>query len=324
MTHEKKQIFEAELYAWVGREIAPPTPALDRVNEPMIRHWCEVMGDTNPVYTNAEFAKKSNKKGLIAPPTMLQSWSMEGYPMAFERDASKLDGQRQLHALFDRHGFTGVLGTNSDQEYLRDLHLGDLVVAHTVIHSISEEKATGMGVGYFIETKTTFSDQNNEVVGTIMFRVLKFKPAQVPQPVAEGAAAANKAPTRIKSVRGHDNAWWWNLVEQDKKLPIQRCKNCSTLRHPPRPFCGECQSGEWDFVASKMAGEIFSFIVLHYPEIPGYTYPLVCAVITLDEGTRFVSNIIDCKPENVKIGMRVQGEILPVDADNTIPQFRLV
>jgi hypothetical protein len=45
---EQKKAFEAELYTWVGKEIAPPTPGLDLVNEAMIRHWCEVMGDTNP------------------------------------------------------------------------------------------------------------------------------------------------------------------------------------------------------------------------------------------------------------------------------------
>ena len=73
-----------------------------------------------------------------------------------------------------------------------------------------------------------------------------------------------------------------------------------------------------------MDGEIFSFVELHYPEIPGYTYPLMCAVITLDEGTRILSNIIDCKPEDVQIGKRVKGEIMQVDADNVLPQFRLV
>ncbi|HNN87256.1 MAG TPA: OB-fold domain-containing protein, partial [Pseudomonadales bacterium] len=201
---------------------------------------------------------------------------------------------------------------------------GDTVIAHTKIHSISEEKATGMGTGYFIETRTEFTDQNKELVGTMLFRVLKFKPAQAAKPVAENAQEENKAPTRAKSVRGHDNAWWWEQLEKNKVVTIQRCKSCSTLRHPPRPFCNQCQSGEWDFVTSKLDGEIFSFVELHYPEIPGYTYPLMCAVITLDEGTRILSNIIDCKPEDVQIGKRVKGEVMQVDADNVLPQFRLV
>lgn len=323
---EQKKAFEAELYTWVGKDIAPPTPGLDLVNEAMIRHWCEVMGDSNPVYTNADAAAKTTKGGLIAPPTMLQAWSMEGYPMAFaeSQDPSTMDGQRQLHRFMEDHGFTGVLGTNCDQEYFRDLKPGDRVIAHTKIHSISEEKATGMGTGYFIETRTEFTDQHKALVGTMLFRVLKFKPAQAPKPVAENAQAENKAPTRAKSVRGHDNAWWWEQLEKNKVVVIQRCKGCATLRHPPRPFCNQCQSGSWDFVTSKLEGEIFSFVELHYPEIPGYTYPLMCAVITLDEGTRILSNIIDCKPEELQIGKRVKGEVMQVDADNVLPQFRLV
>lgn len=331
MTPEEKKSFEATLYSWVGKEIIPPTPGPDKVNEAMIRHWCEVMGDTNPVYTDKAFADRSSKQGLIAPPTMLWTWSLEGYPMAFadQQDPTQQDGQRHLHRFMEQHGLTGVLGTNCDQEYLKELRPGDTVIANMVVKAISEEKATAMGNGYFIETLSTFKNQHGETVGTMLFKVLKFKPAQAPKAASDSTAAdsslmGNKAPTRIKSVRGHDNAWWWNLVEKEKKLPIQRCTSCKTLRHPPRPFCNQCQSGAWDFIESNMQGEIFSFIELHYPEIPGYTYPLICAVITLDEGTRLVSNIIDCKPQDVKIGLRVTGEILQVDADNIIPQFRLV
>lgn len=321
---EEKKAFEEQLYAWIGKEVAPPTPALDVVNEAMIRHWCEVMGDENPVYSDKAFADKSSKGGIIAPPTMLQAWSLEGFPMAFERDAADLDGQRQLHAFMEEHGYSAVLGTNCDQEYFRDLVPGDLVTAHTIIDTISEQKATGMGIGYFIETKTTFTDQHDEVIGLMQFRVLKFIPAHQPAPVEESTSSTPAAPTRIKSVQGHDNAWWWDQVEQQKIVPIQRCKSCQTLRHPPRPMCGECQSIEWDFIESTLEGEIYSFVVLHYPEIPGYDYPLVCAVISLNEGTRIVSNVIGCKPEDVAIGMKVTGEVIEVDEATTLPQFKLV
>ena len=323
MTPEKKKAFEAELRSWVGREIAPPTRALDDVNPAMIRHWCEVMGDSNPVYTDPEFAAKSAKGGLVAPATMLMVWGMEGYKMAIKRLDDDLDGQRQLHALMEKHGYTAVLGTNCEQDYFRDLRPGDSLVAHAFIHSISPEKTTAMGTGYFIETKTNYTDQNGEAVGSMLFRVIKFKPVERPKAV-DKPATAPKAPTRIKSLRAHDNEWWWELVEKEKKLPIQRCKNCGTLRHPPRPFCGECQSKEWDHVVSSMEGEVYSFIVLHTPQVPGYTYPLLCAVIDLKEGTRLVSNLIDCKPEEVKVGAKVKGEILQLDAENILPQFRLV
>jgi len=42
----------------------------------MIRHWCDAVGDGNPVYTDREFAAKSVHGGIVAPPTMLQAWTM--------------------------------------------------------------------------------------------------------------------------------------------------------------------------------------------------------------------------------------------------------
>ena len=130
-------------------------------------------------------------------------------------------------------------------------------------------------------------------------------------------------PSRIKPPLGPDNAWWWQMADQGK-LGIQRCLGCDTLRHPPRPMCGECQSIEWDFVESTLEGEVYSFVVLHYPEIPGYDYPLVSAIISLKEGTRLLSNVIDCDPSDVYNGAKVSGEVIQVDDKTVLPQFKLV
>lgn len=319
MTPEEIQSFEKKIYAFIGRENGPPKKGHDKVNEPMIRQWAEIMGDDSPVYTDSEFAEKSSKGGIIAPPSMLQAWSMEGYSMAGE---FVQDVQRALHNVFDEHGYTGVLGTNTTTEFFRDLKPGDDVTAHTLIDSISEQKATARGIGYFIETVTTFSDQDGEDVGKQVFRVLKFVPAASDNSATSASSddAALAVPTRIASPRGHDNGWWWSAIDEGKML-IQRCKNCATLRHPPRPMCGQCQSIEWDSIESTMEGEVFSFTTLHYPKVPGYAYPLCCAVISLQEGTRIVANIVGIDHQDVAIGMKVKGKIEQVDEKTMLPQF---
>jgi len=318
MTPEEKQAFEAKIHAYVGQEQCPPYPAKDSVNLAMIRHWCEVMGDENPVYTDAAFAKQSSKGGIIAPPAMLQAWILDGYPMAFERgDDAPLDRQKDLHEVFEAHGYTGVLGTNTEITFERDLRPGDELTAHTVIDSISPEKTTGVGTGYFINTVTTFTAQNGEKVGSLLFRVFKFIPSEERK---KPAASAPLKAHRLRPAKSHDNKWWWDAVDEGK-LTIQRCTGCGKLRHPPRAMCGECHSLEWDSIESKMAGTVHSYVVLHYPEIPGYTYPLVSAVIDLDEGTRIISNVVGCKPEEVRIGMKVQGKIDAMDEEMHLPQF---
>ena len=121
--------------------------------------------------------------GIVAPPVMLQAWILGGLEMA-DTSAGPKNKQHELHKLLSEHGYTGVVATNTEQEYTRYLRPGDRVTAVTTIESISDEKATGLGIGYFIETRTDFRDQQDEPLGSITFRVLKFKPAQ--QAAADG------------------------------------------------------------------------------------------------------------------------------------------
>ena len=321
MTADENRDLEAEVRAYVGREVSAPRRGKDDVNLAMIRHWTEVTGDENPVYHDPEFAARSSKGGIIAPPTMLQIWSMEGYSMCQEPE---LDVQRELHKVFDAHGYVGVLGTNTVTEFHRDLRPGDQVTAHTVIDNISERKTTGRGVGYFIETVTKFTDQSGADIGRQVFRVLKFKPnaetAEAKASTAGAAAEKPALPTRIQAPRGHDNAWWWEAIDQGK-LMIQRCKGCGSLRHPPRPMCGKCNSTAWDAIESSLDGEVYSFTELHYPKFPGYPYPLLCAVVQLREGTRLIANLAGCAPEQVFIGMKVKGRVERVDDKTMLPNF---
>lgn len=319
MTPEETKAFEEKIRSYVGREIGPPKRGNDDVNEAMIRHWAEVMGDELGTYTDAEYAATTSKAGIIAPPAMLQAWSMEGYPMA---NNPAQDVQRELHNVFDEHGFTGVLGTNTSTEFYRDLKPGDQVIAHTVIDNISEQKATQRGIGYFVETVTTFTDQKGEEVGKQVFRVLKFIPNESNQVASAAEDDTPAIPTRIPSPRGHDNGWWWDALEKDHSLRIQRCKSCQTLRHPPRPMCGECQSTEWDSIESTLEGELFSFTTLHYPKVPGYDYPCTVGVISLAEGTRIVANVVDIDFNDVKIGMKLKGTVEQVDEKTVLPMFR--
>ena len=65
-------------YVNVAAESPPGPPARDPVNRPMIHHWCDAIGDTNPSYVDEELAAQSVHGGLVAPPTMLQAWGMGG------------------------------------------------------------------------------------------------------------------------------------------------------------------------------------------------------------------------------------------------------
>jgi len=319
-TEASKAELERKLKAYVGLEIGPPAAGPDPVNEAMIRHWCEAMGDQNPIYTDAAAARAAGHDGVVAPPTMMQAWVLHGLEMASPATMAA-NKQTELHALLSARGYTSVVATNCEQGYGRYLRPGDRVATTTVIEAISGEKTTGLGVGYFIDTREIFRDQDGREVGWQTFRVLKFKPAERPEAAAAPAGGAPAKPRRLRPPLGHDNAWWWEGVGRGELL-IQKCRGCGALRHPPRPMCGRCQALEWDGVAASGRGTVYSFTVLHHPKVPGYDYPLVCALVELAEGTRLVSNLVDCKPADVRIGMPVVLAMTDVDEEMRLPLFR--
>ncbi len=317
---DRKRELEAKLRAYVGADIGAPEVGEDPVNEPMIRHWCQALGDANPAYTDPERAKRSVHEGIVAPPTMLQAWVLQGIDMAIP-GALPMNKQRELHALLSEYGYTSVVATDTEQTYERYLQPGDQISATTVIESVSEEKATALGIGYFIDTRTTFRDQDGAEVGSMTFRVLKFKPSQPPQVATADAAPAR--PKRLRAPRAHDNGWWWEAIDRGE-LRIQKCSACGELRHPPRPMCGKCQSTEWESIAASGRGTVYSYVVMHHPPIPGYEFPLPVALIDLEEGTRIVSNVVGCPPEDVHIGMPVEASVDAVGDELKLPLFRPV
>ena len=310
----------AQLRAFEGRRSGSPMEGRDEVNQAMIRHWVDAMGDDNPVYVDEEAARANGFPGVVAPPTMLQAWIMRGYrsqpggSWAAPSEASgEASAQELLFAVLDSAGFTSVVATNCDQEYARPIVLGDRLSVSSVIESVSPEKHTGLGDGHFVTTRLEYTDQHGELAATMRFRILRFRP--------RAARPAPGADVRPRPAITHDNAFFFEGARQGTLL-IQRCAACGRLRHPPRPACASCGSFDWDTITSSGWGTVFSFVVVHHPQVAGFDYPLPIAVVELEEGTRLVADLIGVDPADVRIGMSVFAEMVAVDDELTIPMFR--
>ena len=179
---DREPSLEEQLAALVGQPVGsrPVSVAPDPVNVPMIRHWAAAFEDANPIYTDEAVAGGTRFGGLVAPPLMLQTWTMPTPVITgiAERGGSpvEVEGEAPL-SLLDRAGYTATLATNSEFEIDRYLRPGDVVTAATVFESISEEKETRMGRGRFVTWVTTYTDQDGGVVGRQRFRILKFRPS---------------------------------------------------------------------------------------------------------------------------------------------------
>ena len=159
--------------------------AREPVSMPLIRQWCAAIGDKNPVYTDAAAAAGSVHGGLVAPPAMIQVWTMPGLARKPAEAADELLG------VLKAAGYTGVVATNCEQSYDRYLRPGELLRTTTRMGEFSGPKQTGLGEGYFVTWHTTWYS-GDERVGQMMFRVLQFKPP----------SAAGRRGDRIPASRG--------------------------------------------------------------------------------------------------------------------------
>jgi uncharacterized OB-fold protein len=343
----------AELATLVGQEAGAPSLSWDAVNVPMIRHWVEAMGDENPVYLSDEAARAAGYDQLIAPPTMLQAWIMRGLKASNDIEAARASGASQgagpndrMMKLLDDEGLTSVVATNCEQQYGRPLVVGDRLLVRSVIEAISEPKRTGLGIGRFLTTRQDYvavpdssvpagagggarasgggggtgaalSEEQvralydaGEPVATMRFRILKFLPPDRTPP----------RPPRPHPALTQDNAFWFEGT-QAHRLLIQRCTSCDTLRHPPLPACAACASLEWDTVESSGRGTPYSYVVVHYPQVPAFEYPLPIGLIELSEGTRVVANLSGIARDDIAIGMPLRAEFVDYDEDLSLPVF---
>lgn len=118
--------------------------------------------------------------------------------------------------------------------------------------------------------------------------------------------------------------FWANLREH--KLTAQRCKACGRyFTFPPQGSCPHCLSSDYEWTQLSGKGKVYSFVNYHrawHPSYEGKT-PYNVSLVDLDEGPRLISNVIDCPPNQVKIGMNV--EVVYEDNEEfTLPKFRPV
>ena len=295
----------------------------DDVNQPMIRHWCDVMTDHNPVYTDPEVAGKSVHGGIVAPPSMLDSWLMVG--LGARAPQSSDDGEEvgmlPIIAKLDAAGFTSVVATNSTHEYDRYLRPGDRLRFQQSITHVSDEKQTALGVGHFFTTGTEFIDQNGERVGRMEFTILKFKPGTGSVSMTADTGAAFTPKQRPRPAISRDTQFFWDGIDVGE-LRIQQCYGCDALYHPPVVRCPKCGAYDLGYKVSKGRGKVYSFAEIHHPQFPIFDYPLLAVLVELEEGTRILSNLVGVSADEIEVGMPVMLAIEATDPELNLPLFR--
>jgi uncharacterized OB-fold protein len=108
---------------------------------------------------------------------------------------------------------------------------------------------------------------------------------------------------------GPEGQFWAHL--RDGRLMIQRSRSTGAYVFYPRLIAPKTGADDLEFVEVSGAGTIYSTTTIRRPVKHGGDHN-VC-VVNMDEGFRMLSRVIDCAPDAVRIGMRVQAAIEMVD-----------
>lgn len=116
---------------------------------------------------------------------------------------------------------------------------------------------------------------------------------------------------------------WWDAA-RDGRLLIKRCADCGRAHFYPRPFCPHCWSTNVAWEQASGRGTLYTWSVVHQNDLPPFNerVPYVAAIVELDEGPRMMTNVVDCDPADLVVGMPVEVTFRPETDDVTLPVFR--
>ena len=281
----------------------------------MVDHWLDAIGDRNPIYVDDAAAKAAGHPGVVAPPAMIQVWTMAGLGGVRADD----DPLGKILGLFDEAGYIGVVATNCEQTYHRYLRAGEEVSVSAELTDVVGPKQTALGEGFFITQKITWQSGGDDVA-EMVWRIMKFRPRDSAPSVS--AVPADLDPEQmIRPAASRDTAFFWDGINAHE-LRIQKRPD-GTLQHPPAPALWNDKDVPTDYVVANGKGTVFSFVVHHAPQVPGRTLPFVIALVELAEGVRMLGELRGIDPAKVEIGMDVRATYIDFPAGESGPAWTL-
>jgi uncharacterized OB-fold protein len=108
------------------------------------------------------------------------------------------------------------------------------------------------------------------------------------------------------------------------ELRFQRCVDCRTWRHYPRPACPRCLSRRVAWERTSGHGAVYTWTIVHGPTLPAFAdqVPYNVVDVRLDEGIHFVSQVLECPSEALRPDLPVTAVFVPVTTEVTLVKFR--
>lgn len=113
---------------------------------------------------------------------------------------------------------------------------------------------------------------------------------------------------------------YWEATRAHKFL-LQWCTDCNKAVFFPREVCPACLGDSLEWRESPGRGQVYTYTVEYRPQNPNMPAPYTVALVELEEGVRLMTNVVDCDPESVTVGMPVQLAWEPLSDGRNLPLF---
>jgi uncharacterized OB-fold protein len=129
-------------------------------------------------------------------------------------------------------------------------------------------------------------------------------------------------PSPAPPVNAETEAFWDATTHGT--LLLKSCRSCRVIHWYPRSMCPACGSFDTEWIEASGRGVVYSFTIVRRGAPPTYAQamPYVVAHVELTEGPRILTNIVDCAPDSVGIGDRVEVLFHDTGASSALPRFR--
>lgn len=116
---------------------------------------------------------------------------------------------------------------------------------------------------------------------------------------------------------------FWDGAKRHE-LMVYKCLNCGKS-YWPAIHCAACDNPRMEWVKASGKGEVFSFTVIHQaPPNWSADIPYNVSWIKLNEGPVLISRMVECKNEDIHIGMPVEVVFEDITEEVTLTRFRPV
>jgi uncharacterized OB-fold protein len=96
-------------------------------------------------------------------------------------------------------------------------------------------------------------------------------------------------------------------IPQRYRLEAGKCTQCGKIFFPPRLICSDCGAKDFKTIQLSDRGKIVTFTTIRVAPVQFATeVPYNIAIVELNSGVKITTQVVDCKPEDMKIDKKVK------------------